>query len=90
MGRRQRCVRLAEGALSADPSVSGGGTEVTLFDEGNTAADNLGMAVLEAVASGHMAAAFQDGEMWIVVCPHGTGGEFHLNGALTSQLQEES
>lgn len=89
MARPQRCARLVGGQGSADPSGSGRGAEVTLFDEGESPADNLGLATLFAVETGHIAAAFHDGEVWIVVTPHGTGGELHLSGCLTSQLRDE-
>jgi hypothetical protein len=59
-----------------------------LFDEGKSPADNLGQAILEAVQSGTLTAAYQEGEIWIVVTPHGTGGALHLAGALSSQLED--
>lgn len=89
MGRQQRCVRLAASAGSADPSGSGQGPEVTLFEDGTDADSNLGAACIWAAQNGRIAAAYQRDDWWITVVPEGTSGRVSFGGAHSTQLLED-
>lgn len=87
MGRQRRCARLAGSGWSADPGRSGAGSDVTLFGDGPDGNSNLGEATIWALQTGHIAAAYQVDDWWIVVTPH--GDTVTVGGAHTTQLMED-